>query len=55
MLAAAHQNGKGAGPGGHQYGGPFISPNKVGAQNPESDLHKADVAMFRRLQNGQTA
>ena len=29
--------------------GPFISPNKVGAQNPEY-LHKADVAMFRRLQ-----
>ena len=29
--------------------GPFISPKKVGAQNPEY-LHKADVAMFRRLQ-----
>lgn len=29
--------------------GPFISPNKVGAQNPNY-VQKADVAMFRRLQ-----
>ena len=29
--------------------GPFISPKKVGAQNPEY-VHTADIEMFRRLQ-----
>ena len=48
-AAAAHKNGKGADLVGINMEGPFISPNKVGAQNPEY-LHKADVAMFRRLQ-----
>ena len=48
-AAAAHQNGRGADLVGINMEGPFISPNKVGAQNPEY-LHKADVAMFRRLQ-----
>ena len=47
--AAAHKNGKGAELVGINMEGPFISPKKVGAQNPEY-LHKADVAMFRRLQ-----
>ena len=48
-AAAAHKNGKGADLVGINMEGPFISPKKVGAQNPEY-LHKADVAMFRRLQ-----
>ena len=48
-AAAAHKNGKGADLVGINMEGPFISPYKVGAQNPEY-LHKADVEMFRRLQ-----
>lgn len=48
-AAAAHKNGKGADLVGINMEGPFISPHKVGAQNPEY-LHKADVEMFRRLQ-----
>ena len=48
-AAAAHKNGKGAELVGINMEGPFISPHKVGAQNPEY-LHKADVEMFRRLQ-----
>lgn len=48
-AAAAHQNGQGADLVGINMEGPFISPKKVGAQNP-AYLHKADVDMFRRLQ-----
>ena len=48
-AAAAHKNGKGADLVGINMEGPFISPKKVGAQNPEY-LHPADVGMFRRLQ-----
>ena len=48
-AAAAHRNGKGADLVGINMEGPFISPKKVGAQNPEY-LHPADVGMFRRLQ-----
>lgn len=48
-AAAAHKNGKGADLVGINMEGPFISPNKIGAQNPEY-LHGADVEMFRRLQ-----
>ena len=48
-AAAAHKNGKGADLVGINMEGPFISPKKVGAQNPEYVQH-ADIAMFRRLQ-----
>ena len=48
-AAAAHKNGKGADLVGINMEGPFISPKKVGAQNPEY-LHAADIGMFRRLQ-----
>ena len=48
-AAAAHRNGKGADLVGINMEGPFISPKKVGAQNPEY-VHAADVEMFRRLQ-----
>ena len=34
-AAAAHKNGKGADLVGINMEGPFISPKKVGAQNPE--------------------
>ena len=47
--AAAHKNGKGADLVGINMEGPFISPKKVGAQNPEY-VHTADIEMFRRLQ-----
>ena len=48
-AAAAHKNGKGADLVGINMEGPFISPKKVGAQNPEY-VHTADIGMFRRLQ-----
>lgn len=48
-AAAAHKNGKGADLVGINMEGPFISPDKIGAQNPKY-LHHADVGMFRRLQ-----
>ena len=48
-AAAAHKNGKGADLVGINMEGPFISPKKVGAQNPEY-VQGADAAMFRRLQ-----
>ena len=48
-AAAAHKNGKGADLVGINMEGPFISPKKVGAQNPEY-VHTADIEMFRRLQ-----
>ena len=48
-VAAAHKNGKGADLVGINMEGPFISPKKVGAQNPEY-VHTADIEMFRRLQ-----
>ena len=48
-AAAAHKNGRGAALVGINMEGPFISPDKIGAQNPKY-LHKADVDMFRRLQ-----
>ena len=47
--AAAHKNHTGADLVGINMEGPFISPRKVGAQNPEY-LHAADAGMFRRLQ-----
>lgn len=48
-AAAAHKNEKGADLVGINMEGPFISPNRIGAQNP-AYLQKADVGMFRRLQ-----
>lgn len=48
-AAASHQNLRGADLVGINMEGPFISPKKVGAQNP-AYLHRADVEMFRRLQ-----
>ena len=48
-AAAAHKNGKGADLVGINMEGPFISPDKIGAQNPKY-LAPADVEMFRRLQ-----
>ena len=45
-AAAAHKNGKGADLVGINMEGPFISPKKVGAQNPEY-VQGADAAMFR--------
>ena len=48
-AAAAHKNGRGADLVGINMEVPFISPDKIGAQNPKY-LHKADVDMFRRLQ-----
>ena len=48
-AAAAHKNGKGADLVGINMEGPFISPKKVGAQNPEY-VQRTDIEMFRRLQ-----
>lgn len=48
-AAAAHINSKGADLVGIHMEGPFISPNKVGAQNP-AYVQKPDVDMFMRLQ-----
>ena len=48
-AAAAHKNGRGADLVGINMEGPFISPQKLGAQNPIY-LHGPDVEMFRRLQ-----
>ncbi len=48
-AAVAHRNGQGADLVGINMEGPFISPNKVGAQNPKY-LHKPDADMFLRLQ-----
>lgn len=48
-AAAAHKNGRGADLVGINMEGPFISPAKVGAQNPKY-LQKPDAEMFRRLQ-----
>lgn len=48
-AAAAHKNGKGADLVGINMEGPFISPDKIGAQNPKY-LTPANVEMFRRLQ-----
>ncbi len=49
QAAAAHRNTRGADLVGINMEGPFISPRKVGAQNPRY-VHKPDIAMFRRLQ-----
>ncbi|MBQ8814453.1 MAG: N-acetylglucosamine-6-phosphate deacetylase [Lachnospiraceae bacterium] len=48
-AAAAHVNGKGADLVGLHMEGPFISPNKVGAQNP-AYVQCPDAEMFIRLQ-----
>jgi len=48
-VAKNHSNKKGADLVGINMEGPFISPDKLGAQNPEY-LMKPDVDMFRRLQ-----
>ena len=48
-AAAAHKNGRGADLVGINMEGPYISPRKIGAQNPKY-VQGADAAMFRRLQ-----
>ena len=48
-VAAAHKNERGADLVGINMEGPYISPNKVGAQNPKYVM-TADAGMFRRLQ-----
>ena len=48
-MAAAHKNGSGADLVGINMEGPYISPSKIGAQNPKY-VQGADVEMFRRLQ-----
>lgn len=48
-AAAAHKNGTGADLVGINMEGPFLSPKKAGAQNPEY-FHSPDAAMFSRLQ-----
>ncbi|MDE7265916.1 MAG: N-acetylglucosamine-6-phosphate deacetylase [Lachnospiraceae bacterium] len=47
-MAAAHQNGKGADLVGIHMEGPFINPNKAGAQNAQY-LINPDIDMFQRL------
>ena len=48
-AAAAHKNGKGADLVGINMEGPFISPSKVGAQNPDY-VRNPSAEEFRRLQ-----
>ena len=48
-VAAAHKNGRGADLVGINMEGPYISPSKVGAQNPKYVMGAA-AGMFRRLQ-----
>ena len=48
-AAAAHKNGRGADLVGINMEGPYISPRKIGAQNPKY-VQGTDDAMFRRLQ-----
>lgn len=48
-VAAAHKNERGADLVGINMEGPYISPKKVGAQNPKYVM-AADADMFRRLQ-----
>mgnify|MGYP000432380943 FL=1 len=48
-VAAAHKNERGADLVGINMEGPYISPKKVGAQNPKYVM-AADAGMFRRLQ-----
>lgn len=48
-VAAAHKNDRGADLVGINMEGPYISPRKIGAQNPKY-VQGADVEMFRRLQ-----
>ena len=48
-VAAAHKNGQGADLVGINMEGPYISPKKIGAQNPKY-VQGAHAAMFRRLQ-----
>lgn len=48
-VAAAHKNKRGADLVGINMEGPYISPKKVGAQNPKYVM-AADAGMFRRLQ-----
>ena len=48
-AAAAYKSEEGAVLAGINMEGPFISPNKKGAQ-AATHIHKPDVAMFRRLQ-----
>ena len=48
-AASAHKNGRGADLVGINMEGPYISPRKVGAQNPKYVMG-ADAGMFRRLQ-----
>ena len=48
-VAAAHKNDRGADLVGINMEGPYISPDKVGAQNPKYVM-AADAGMFRRLQ-----
>lgn len=48
-TAAAHKNGSGSDLVGINMEGPFISAQKIGAQNPRY-LHAPDINMFSRLQ-----
>ena len=47
-TAASHRNGHGADLVGINMEGPFVSPKKAGAQDPEYIVH-GDAAMFRQL------
>ena len=48
-AAAAHQNGQGADLVGINMEGPFLNPQKAGAQDPQYVI-PADLEMFKRLQ-----